>query len=223
MAVFAARRALQDSGTDPRDLDFVIVATMSPDEITPNAAPRVAHALGADKAAAFDIGAACTGFLAGLAQAAALIEVGRAERILLIGAEKLTRITDFDDKKTGMLFGDGAGAVVLGPSDSDAGIGPIDLLADGGLGDTIVATPRRPLHPHGRDLDVQDRDQAAQRVDDLRGLRGAVTTSRTSTCSSTTRPTRASSRPSASGSSWTRPRSRTTSRSSATRAPRRSR
>ena len=144
MAVFAARRALQDSGTDPRDLDFVIVATMSPDEITPNAAPRVAHALGADRAAAFDIGAACTGFLAGLAQAAALIEVGRAERILLIGAEKLTRITDFDDKKTGMLFGDGAGAVVLGPSDSDAGIGPIDLLADGGLGDTIVATNEDP-------------------------------------------------------------------------------
>ena len=144
MAVFAARRALQDSGTDARDLDFVIVATMSPDEITPNAAPRVAHALGADRAAAFDIGAACTGFLAGLAQAAALIEVGRAERILLIGAEKLTRITDFDDKKTGMLFGDGAGAVVLGPSDSDAGIGPIDLLADGGLGDTIVATNEDP-------------------------------------------------------------------------------
>ena len=172
MAVFAARRALQDSGTDARDLDFVIVATMSPDEITPNAAPRVAHALGAERAAAFDIGAACTGFLAGLAQAAALIEVGRAERILLIGAEKLTRITDFDDKKTGMLFGDGAGAVVLGPSDSDAGIGPIDLLADGGLGDTIVATPRRPVHPHGRDLDVQDRDQAPERVDDLRRLRG---------------------------------------------------
>jgi len=144
LAVFAARRALQDSGTSAADLDYVIVATMSPDEITPNCAPRVAHALGADRAAAFDIGAACTGFLAGLAQAAAMIEVGRAERILLIGAEKLTRITDFNDKKTGMLFGDGGGAVVLGPSDSDAGIGPIDLTADGGLGDTIVATPEDP-------------------------------------------------------------------------------
>ena len=65
MAVFAARRALQDAGTDAADLDYVIVATMSPDEITPNSAPRVAHALGADRAAAFDIGAACTGFLAG--------------------------------------------------------------------------------------------------------------------------------------------------------------
>jgi 3-oxoacyl-[acyl-carrier-protein] synthase-3 len=144
LAVFAARRALQDSGTDPRDLDYVIVATMSADEITPNCAPRVAHAIGAERAAAYDVGAACTGFLAGLSQAAALIEVGRAERILLIGAEKLTRITDFDDKKTGMLFGDGAGAVVMGPSDSEAGIGPIDLTADGGLGDTIVATPDDP-------------------------------------------------------------------------------
>jgi 3-oxoacyl-[acyl-carrier-protein] synthase-3 len=144
LAVFAARRALQDAGTDPIDLDYVIVATMSADEITPNCAPRVAHAIGAERAAAYDVGAACTGFLAGLSQAAALIEVGRAERILLIGAEKLTRITDFDDKKTGMLFGDGAGAVVLGPSDSEAGIGPIDLTADGGLGDTIVATPTDP-------------------------------------------------------------------------------
>jgi 3-oxoacyl-[acyl-carrier-protein] synthase III len=144
LAVFAGRRALQDAGVDAQDLDFVIVATMSADEITPNCAPLVAHALGAEHAAAFDIGAACTGFLAGLSQAAALIEVGRAERILLIGAEKLTRITDFKDKKTGMLFGDGGGAVVLGPSEDSAGIGQIDLRADGGLGDTIVATHEDP-------------------------------------------------------------------------------
>src|SRR3954454_20742961 len=140
LAVFAARRAMQDAGTDPMDLDYVIVATMSPDEITPNCAPLVAHALGAERAAAFDVGAACTGFLAGLAQASALVEVGRAERVLLIGAESLTRLTDFKDKKTGMLFGDGAGAVIVGPSESNAGVGPIDLSADGGLGDTIVAT-----------------------------------------------------------------------------------
>jgi 3-oxoacyl-[acyl-carrier-protein] synthase-3 len=145
LGVFAGRRALQDAGVDPLDLDYVIVATMSADEITPNAAPLVAHALGAERAAAFDIGAACTGFLAGLAQAAALVEVGRANRVLLIGAEKLTRITDFHDKKTGMLFGDGAGAAVIGPSEDGAGIGPIDLMADGGLGDTIVATYADPF------------------------------------------------------------------------------
>jgi 3-oxoacyl-[acyl-carrier-protein] synthase-3 len=140
LAVFAGRRALQDAGVDPMDLDHVIVATMSADEITPNTAPLVAHALGAERAAAWDTGAACTGFLAGLSQAAALVEVGRAERILLIGAESLTRLSDFDDKKTGMLFGDGAGAAVIGPSEDGSGVGPIDLLADGGLGDTIVAT-----------------------------------------------------------------------------------
>src|SRR4051812_20954531 len=145
MAVFAARKALQDAGVDPLDLDFVIVATMSADEITPNCAPLVAHALGANRAAAFDIGAACTGFLAGLSQGAALVEVGRAERILLIGAEKLTRITDFKDPKTGMLFGDGAGAAVLGPADGTGGIGQIDLRADGGLGDTIMATHEDPF------------------------------------------------------------------------------
>src|SRR3954466_4045818 len=129
LAVFAARRALQDAGVEPIDLDYVIVATMSPDEITPNCAPLVAHALGAERAAAFDIGAACTGFLAGLTQASALVEVGRAERVLLIGAETLTRLTDFGDKKTGMLFGDGASAAVIGPSGSAAGGGPIHPIA----------------------------------------------------------------------------------------------
>jgi len=145
MAVFAARRALQDADVEAIDLDYVIVATMSADEITPNCAPLVAHAIGAERAAAFDIGAACTGFLAGLAQGAALIEVGRAKRVLLVGAEKLTRITDFSDKKTGMLFGDGAGAVVLGPTEHGEGIGPIELYADGGLGDTIMATHDDPF------------------------------------------------------------------------------
>jgi 3-oxoacyl-[acyl-carrier-protein] synthase-3 len=140
LAVFAGRRALQDAGVDPADLDYVIVATMTADEITPNCAPLVANALGAHRAATYDVGAACTGFLAGLSQSAALVEVGRAERILLIGAESLTRLADLDDKKTAMLWGDGAGAAVIGPSENGAGLGRVDLLADGGLGDTIVAT-----------------------------------------------------------------------------------
>jgi 3-oxoacyl-[acyl-carrier-protein] synthase-3 len=140
LAVFAGRRALQDAGVDPADLDYVIVATMTADEITPNCAPLVANQIGAHRAATYDVGAACTGFLAGLSQSAALVEVGRAERILLIGAESLTRLADLDDKKTAMLWGDGAGAAVIGPSEGGAGLGRVDLLADGGLGDTIVAT-----------------------------------------------------------------------------------
>ena len=98
----------------------------------PNAAPVVAHAVGADRAGAIDLGAACTGFLSGLSLGAAQIETGRAERVLLIGADFTTRIVDWDDKRTAPLFGDGVGAVVLGPAAGEVGaIGPIILGADG--------------------------------------------------------------------------------------------
>jgi 3-oxoacyl-[acyl-carrier-protein] synthase III len=139
LATAAARRALQDAGLKPSDIDLVLVATMTPDELTPNTAPLVAHALGAERAGAIDVGAACTGWLSGLQLGAGQIESGRAERVLLIGAEILTRLTDFDDRKTAALFGDGAGAVVLGP-EGDGEIGPITLAADGSLADTIFAT-----------------------------------------------------------------------------------
>jgi 3-oxoacyl-[acyl-carrier-protein] synthase-3 len=92
----------------------------------------VAHAIGADRAGANDLGAACTGFLSGLSLGAAQIETGRAERVLLIGADFTTRIVDWEDKRTAPLFGDGAGAVVLAPAEGELGeIGPIVLGADG--------------------------------------------------------------------------------------------
>jgi 3-oxoacyl-[acyl-carrier-protein] synthase-3 len=138
-AVFAGRRALSDAGVDPLDVDLVLVATMTPDEITPNAAPVVANALGAENAGAIDIGAACTGWLAALRLAAGQVETGRANNVLVIGAELLTRITNFDDPKTAMLFGDGAGAVLVG-CDGDGDIGPIVLTADGTLADRITAS-----------------------------------------------------------------------------------
>ena len=138
-ATFAGRRALQDADVDPLDVDLVLVATMTPDEITPNAAPVVANALGAENAGAIDIGAACSGWLAALRLAAGQVETGRADRVLVIGAELLTRITDFDDPKTAALFGDGAGAVLVGP-DGDGDIGPIVLAADGSLADRITAS-----------------------------------------------------------------------------------
>ena len=138
-ATFAGRRALQDAGVDPRDVDLVLVATMTPDELTPNAAPVVAAALGAETAGAIDIGAACSGWLAALRLAAGQVETGRADRVLVIGAELLTRITDFDDPKTAALFGDGAAAVLVG-HDGDGDIGPIVLAADGDLADRITAS-----------------------------------------------------------------------------------
>jgi 3-oxoacyl-[acyl-carrier-protein] synthase-3 len=144
LADYAARagaRALARAGVDPSELDLVIVATMTQDELTPNTAPLVAHALGAHGAGAFDVGAACTAFLSGLALGAAQIESGRSERILLIGADFITRITNYEDKRTAPLFADAAGAAVLGPADGSRGsIGPIVLGADGSQGPTITAS-----------------------------------------------------------------------------------
>jgi 3-oxoacyl-[acyl-carrier-protein] synthase III len=139
LAALAARKALVDAGVYASDVDLVLVATMSQEQITPNTAPLVAHALGAARAGAIDVGAACTGWISGLAMGAAYVEGGRAERVLVIGAETLTRMTDFDDRRTAALFGDGAGAVLIGP-DGEGAIGPITLRSDGGLADTIVAT-----------------------------------------------------------------------------------
>jgi 3-oxoacyl-[acyl-carrier-protein] synthase-3 len=135
LSEFAARAgvaALGRAGVDPAEVDLVLVATLTQDELMPNAAPVVAHAVGADRAGAIDLGAACTGFLSGLSLGAAQIETGRAERVLLIGADFTTRVVDWEDKRTAPLFGDGVGAVVLGPAAGEVGgIGPIILGADG--------------------------------------------------------------------------------------------
>jgi 3-oxoacyl-[acyl-carrier-protein] synthase III len=131
-AARAGRDALSRAGLEPADVDLVLVATLTQDELMPNAAPIVAYEVGAHGAGAIDLGAACTGFLSGLSLAAAQIETGRAECVLLIGADFTTRIVDWDDKRTAPLFGDGAGAVVLGPATGELGaIGPIVLGADG--------------------------------------------------------------------------------------------
>lgn len=126
LAIDAGARALAASGVDAADLDAVLVATSSADDIVPQAAPLVAGALGAARAMAWDVGLACTGFLAGLQQGAALIESGRATTVLLIGADVLTRYTDPDDRQTAALFGDGAGAAVLVPGGAGS-IGPVVL------------------------------------------------------------------------------------------------
>jgi 3-oxoacyl-[acyl-carrier-protein] synthase III len=137
LALSAARRALSDAGLRASDIDLVLVATMTPDELTPNTAPLVADALGL-RVGAIDVGAACTGWLSALSMGAGLIETGRSERALVIGAETLSRITNPDDKRTASLFGDGAGAVVLS-AEGDGAIGPILLASDGSMGETIIA------------------------------------------------------------------------------------
>jgi 3-oxoacyl-[acyl-carrier-protein] synthase-3 len=130
-AARAGRKALARAGLDARDLDLVLVATSTADEITPNAAPLVAGLLGARRAGAFDIGSACTGWLAGVATACGQIESGRARHALVVGADFLSRYLDLNDRDTTTLFADGAGAAVISAQSVGGGrIGPVVLHAD---------------------------------------------------------------------------------------------
>jgi 3-oxoacyl-[acyl-carrier-protein] synthase III len=138
LAVSAGRIALEDADLDAAELDMLLVATLAPDEITPSTAPIVAHELGAGRAAAIDVSAACTGSLAGLAHATSWVEAGRARHVLVIGAEILTRFVDLDDRRTAPLFGDGAGAMVVS-LDADGQIGPFVFGSDGGRASAIRA------------------------------------------------------------------------------------
>ncbi|HUE28919.1 MAG TPA: beta-ketoacyl-ACP synthase 3 [Solirubrobacteraceae bacterium] len=153
-AARAGAAALARAGVDGSELDLVLVATISADEVTPNTAPLVAHALGAHRAGAFDIGSACTGFLSAVAIAAAAIESGRARWVLVVGADFITRMINWEDRKSAALFGDAAGAAVLGPADGEHGvIGPIVLGADGSNGETImIPNPERKIVMDGPEV-----------------------------------------------------------------------
>jgi 3-oxoacyl-[acyl-carrier-protein] synthase-3 len=129
-ATEAARVALVRAGVDPVDVDLVIVATSTADEVMPAAAPLVAHGLGATRAGAFDVGSACTGFLSALAVGAAQIESGRARCAVVVGADLMSTIVDPDDRSTAAVFADGAGAVVLESTAQTSRIGPVVLGAD---------------------------------------------------------------------------------------------
>jgi 3-oxoacyl-[acyl-carrier-protein] synthase III len=153
---FAARAgatALSRAGIDAADLDLVIVATLTADEVTPNAAPLVAYQLGAEHAGAVDVGAACTAFLSGLSLGAAQIESQRAQNVLLIGADFVSRVANWEDKRSAPLFGDGVGAVVLAPAPREYGaIGPIVLGADGSQARAIVVPRGAPLEMDGPEV-----------------------------------------------------------------------
>jgi 3-oxoacyl-[acyl-carrier-protein] synthase III len=137
-ATQAAAAALKRAEIAPEQVDLVLVATTTPDEVMPNAAPQVAHELGATRAGAFDIGAACSGFLSALAVGAAQIESGRVQTAVVIGADFMSRITDPEDRSTAAVFADGAGAVVVRATAQDSRIGPIVLGADGAGADHII-------------------------------------------------------------------------------------
>jgi 3-oxoacyl-[acyl-carrier-protein] synthase-3 len=144
-ATNAARAALQRAGIDPIDVDLVIVATTTSDELMPGTAPLVAHELGAVRAGAFDVGSACTGFLSALAIGAAQIEAGRARCAIVIGADLMSRILDPLDRSTAAVFADGAGAVVLERTFGQGRIGPVVLGADGAGADHIYVKRSDPV------------------------------------------------------------------------------
>jgi len=136
MATESGRRAIEHAGIDPRQIDCVVVATVSHMLQTPAVATLVATDLGTDKAAAFDISAACAGFCYGIAQAADMVRAGSAGHVLVIGVERLSDITDVGDRGTAFIFADGAGAAVVGPSETE-GIGPVVWGSDGEQFDLI--------------------------------------------------------------------------------------
>jgi 3-oxoacyl-[acyl-carrier-protein] synthase-3 len=155
MGVESSKQALAAAGIDARQIDCVVVATVSHLLQTPAVATAIAHELGTDQAAAFDISAACAGFCHGVAMAADFVRAGSATHVLVIGVERLSDLTDVGDRGTAFIFADGAGAVVVGPSDTP-GIGPVVWGSDGEQFDLIrqredwrdVVASHDPVMPH---------------------------------------------------------------------------
>jgi len=131
MSIKAAEEALQKRQIDPAEIDLVIVATVTPEHPFPATANIVAHAIGAHSAWGFDVEAACSGFLYALSSAADSIVAGRVQKALVIGSDKMSAIIDYTDRATCVIFGDGAGAVLLEPTDEEVGIMDYHHQADG--------------------------------------------------------------------------------------------
>ena len=136
LGVLAAQQALADANVQAAQLDLILVATCTGDSPLPSTASLIQHRLGAEKAAACDISAACCGFVYGLSVADAFVRTGH-RYVLVIGSEVMSSITDWTDRNTCVLFGDAAGAVVLGPAEEDRGILSLHLHADGRFSDLI--------------------------------------------------------------------------------------
>lgn len=139
MSIAAGGKAVADAGISASDIDAVIVATVSHFKQTPAVATEIAHRIGAGKPAAFDVSAGCAGFAYGLTLAKGMVTDGTASYVLVIGVERLSDLTDLEDRATAFLFGDGAGAVIVGPSQEPA-IGPTVWGSEGDKSETIKQT-----------------------------------------------------------------------------------
>ncbi len=137
MATVAAQRALESAGVEPSDVDLVIVATCTPDHLFPATACLVQEAIGADRAGAFDLEAACSGFIYGVSTAAQFVQTGAYRTVLLVTSEALTRFVDWQDRSTCVLFGDGAAAAVIRAEGGSGGLLSFSLRASGAGGDLL--------------------------------------------------------------------------------------
>ncbi|HDR7795789.1 TPA: beta-ketoacyl-ACP synthase III [Bacillus luti] len=134
MAVEASKKALEDAGISGEDIDLILVATVTPDRAFPAVACVIQEAIGAKHAAAMDLSAACAGFMYGMITAQQFIQTGTYKNVLVVGSDKLSKIVDWNDRNTAVLFGDGAGAVVMGAVSEGRGVLSFELGADGSGG-----------------------------------------------------------------------------------------
>src|SRR5918992_5365534 len=151
LSVHAARDALAVAGLDPSELDLILVGTCSPDYPLPATGVLVARDLGATRAAGMDLQAACSGFLFALTTGTSFVRSGMYRNVLVIGVEVLSRFLDWTDRSTCVLFGDGAGAVVLQASDQPGGLLGVALFSDGGGCDAIIVPGGGAINPASRE------------------------------------------------------------------------
>jgi 3-oxoacyl-[acyl-carrier-protein] synthase III len=156
-AVEASRRALDMAGTSAEELDLIILGTVTPDFPFPATACIVQHEIGAVNAAAFDLSAACSGFIYGLSIADKYIRSGEAKKVLVIGAEVLSRVVDWTDRNTCILFGDGSGAAVIEATDGDRGLLSTHIFSNGSYWNTLYQPGCGNRNPATREQTIADR------------------------------------------------------------------
>lgn len=152
IALAAAKKAIDDAGIHPEDIDMIMVATVTPDQSFPSVACMIQEKLGAKKAAAMDLSAACAGFMYGMVTAKQFIDTDVYKYVLVIGVEKLSKITNWEDRNTAVLFGDGAGAAVLGKVSEGRGILSFELGADGSGGKHLYLDDEDHIYMNGREV-----------------------------------------------------------------------
>lgn len=152
MAYQAALKALEDAGVAAEDIDLILVATVTPDQPFPSVACMIQDQLGATNAAAMDVGAACAGFMYAMVTASQFIQTGVYKKVLIVGVEKLSKITDWEDRNTAVLFGDGAGAAVIGQVADGRGILSFELGAAGSGAKHLYEDENKHIIMNGREV-----------------------------------------------------------------------